>query len=155
MSQHATALFVDRHSTRAAVEQLALAGFARDSISVAMSQATHERQFGESGRRPSGVRPRSVWHDGLLGALVSSLTTVVSPGEEPLRVGGPLAPRIVLAGALSRALVALGLGESDARAVRAGLRDGYIVVGVQTEGDRANLAARLLELAGGFALQAA
>jgi hypothetical protein len=154
MPQHATALFADRHSTRAAVEQLAQAGFARDSISVAMSQATHDRQFGESGR-PSGVRTRSVWRDGLLGALVSSLTTVVSPGEGPLRVGGPLAPRIVLAGALSRALLALGLRESDARAVGAGLRDGYIVVGVQTEGDRANLAARLLELAGGVAPQAA
>lgn len=154
MPQHPTALFADRHSTRAAVEQLAQAGFARDSISVVMSQETHDRQFGDSAR-PSAVRTRSVWRGGLLGALLSSLTTVVSPGEEPLRVGGPLAPQIVLAGALSRALMALGLQESDARAVRAGLRDGYIVVGVQTEGDRANLAARLLELAGGFALQAA
>jgi hypothetical protein len=155
MPQHATALFADRHSTRAAVDQLAQAGFSRDSISVAMSQATHERQFGESGDRPLGVRAPSVWRDGLLGALVSSLTTVASPGEEPLRVGGPLAPWIIRAGALTRALVALGLGESDARAVRTGLRDGYIVVGVQASGDRANLAARLLELAGGFALQAA
>jgi class 3 adenylate cyclase len=157
MPQHPTALFADRHSTRAAVEQLAQAGFARDSISVVMSQQTHERQFGDSARAtgPASVRTRSTWRDGLLGALLSSLTTVVSPGEEPIRVGGPLAPRIVLSGALSRALIALGLRESDARAVRAGLRDGYIVVGVQTEGDRANLAARLLELAGGFALQAA
>jgi hypothetical protein len=154
MSQHATALFADRHSTRAAVEQLAQAGFTRDSISVAMSQETHEREFGAE-RHKSGVRPRSLWRDGLLGALVSSLTTVVSPGEIPLRVGGPLAPSIMRDGMLSRALTAHGLGERDASAVRAGLRDGYIVVGVQTQGDRANLAARLLELAGGFALQAA
>jgi hypothetical protein len=154
MSSHATALFADRHSTRAAVEQLAQAGFSRDSISVAMSEATHDRQFGDA-RRPLGLRARSVWRDGLLGALVSTLATVASPGEEPLRVGGPLAPWIVRAGALTRALVALGLGENDARAVRAGLRDGYIVVGVQARDDRVNLAARLLELAGGFALQAA
>jgi hypothetical protein len=154
MAQHATALFADRHSTRAAVEQLAQAGFTRDSISVAMSEATHERQFGHK-LLPIGQRTRSVWRDGLLGALVSSLATVASPGEEPLRVGGPLAPWIIRAGALTRALVALGLGDGDARAVHAGLRDGYIVVGVQTRGDRANLAARLLELAGGVTLQAA
>jgi len=154
MPQHATVLFADRHSTRAAVEQLAQAGFTRDSMSVAMSQETHDRQFGAS-LRPSGVWPRATGHDGLLGALVSALATVVSPGEQPLRVGGPLAPTIIRAGTLSRALAAIGLGERDARVIRAGLRDGYIVVVVHANQDRIQLAGRLLELAGGVAPQAA
>ena len=56
MQTHATALFADRHSAHAAVEQLAQAGFPRDAIDLVMSEDTHEREFGSASPDRSGVR---------------------------------------------------------------------------------------------------
>ncbi len=149
MHKHATALFHDRHSAHAALEQLAQAGFARDEVSVAMSEDTHEREFGQSILR-SGVR-----YSGVLGAIVSGLTAFSESGATALRVGGPLTGVLVGGGALSLALPSLGLTEPEARALHDGLLDGSIVVGVHASNDRMGLAIQLLELAGGEAPKAA
>ncbi len=154
MAMHATAIFADRHSAHAAIEQLAQAGFARDAISVAMSEATHEHQFGVS-RSGGAPRPRTARYEGVLGAIVAVLATVATPGEPVLRVGGPLVAALLRAGTLSIALLALGMAEPEAQAVRDGLREGGIVVGVRASGARVGLAKRLLELSGGMALRAA
>jgi hypothetical protein len=151
MFMKATALFPDRHSAHAAIEQLAQAGFARDEVSVAMSDDTHQREFRQSGPRSgSGLR-----YSGVLGAIVSSLAVFAGPGPSSLRVGGPLLGALMRAGALSLALATLGLAEPEARALREGLLDGNIVVGVHATRDRAGLAIQLLELAGGETVKAA
>jgi hypothetical protein len=154
MHTHATALFADRHSAHAAVDQLAQAGFARDEITVAMSEETHEREFGTSPSTRSGARltPSS---GGVLSAIVAGLAPFSTPGGAALRVGGPLQSSLVRAGALSVALFAVGVVEPEASAVRNGLLNGSIVVGVHADRERTFLAMQLLELAGGETLQAA
>ena len=154
MQMHATALFADRHSAHAAVEQLAQAGFARDEVSVAMSEATYEREFGTSQSSGSGIRPAHS-AGGVLTAIVAGLAVFATPGTTSLRVGGPLRRALLRGGALSAALVAVGMAEPEGRAVREALLQGSIVVGVHATRDRVALARQLLELSGGEALQAA
>jgi hypothetical protein len=154
MQMHATALFADRHSAHAAVEQLAQAGFARDEVSIAMTEDTHEREFGSSSSTRSGVR-QTPSSGGVLTAIVAGLAVFSTPGGSALRVGGPLRRALLRAGALSVALRAVGMAEPVAEAVRDGLRNGNIVVGVHASSDRVALAMQLLELSGGEALQAA
>jgi len=154
MSTHATALFADRHTARAALEQLAQAEFPRDAISVAMSEETHEREFVTPPSEESDVRP--LRHVGVLGAIVASLAVLATPGDEvALRVTGPLCSALLRAGALTMALGSLGLDESEAQAVGEGLRNGFIVVAISADRDRTTLAMQLLALSGGASLQAA
>jgi hypothetical protein len=157
MQTHATALFADRHAAHAAVEQLVQAGFPRDAISVVMTEDTHEREFGALGSERSGVRPAR--HSGVLGAIVSGLVALASPGGLALRGAGPLVAALLRVGtpthALPAALTSAGLEEPAARFVDEGVRAGSIVVGVHASGDRVRLALQLLELSGGAALQAA
>jgi len=154
MQMHATALFADRHSAHAAVEQLAQAGFARDEVSIAMSEDTHEREFGTSQSVGSGIR-QAHSASGVLTAIVAGLAVFATPGGIAVRVGGPLRRALLRAGALSVALLAVGMAEPEARAAREALLNGSIVVGVHASRDRVALAMQLLELSGGEALQAA
>lgn len=159
LPNHAMALFSDRHAAHAAVEQLVQAGFARDAISVVMSERAHEREYGDdhAGADRSGVRPTH--HAGVLGAIVATLVAFARPGALPLRAAGPLAAALVRSGrtreALRMALASAGIGTEAARFVERGLRKGDIAVDVQTNQERATLAQRLLELSGGEARRAA
>jgi hypothetical protein len=182
MPTHATALFADRHSAHAAVEQLAQAGFARDELTVAMAEDAHEREFGAASTRSSGIGRvgAAPYASGVLPAIVAGLKSVEAPdvspevsgvsdvsdvGEAsgvnrvsagaPLRVGGPLLDALLRARSLTAALGELGLDAREARAVRDGLRLGQIVVGVHGIEERVALARQLLELAGGEATKAA
>jgi hypothetical protein len=160
MPMHASALFADRHSAHAAVEQLAQAGFARDEVTVAMSEATHEREFGTTaGRSPSartisGIR-QAPYSGGVLPAIVSTLKPFESDEGAPLRVGGPLLEPLLRARSLAAALGGLGMQPDEARAIHEGLLGGQIVVGVHTAEGRVDLARQLLKLAGGETTQAA
>lgn len=154
MAGHATALFADRHAAHAAVEQLVQAGFSRDSISVVMTEDTHEREFGVPASDRSGAHATH----GVLGMIVAGLAVLVRPEGVALRGAGPLVGAILRAGepgTLSVALVTAGLGEHEARFVDEGVRGGSIVVGVHAPSERVRLALQLLELTGGSALQAA
>jgi hypothetical protein len=154
MEMNATALFADRHSAHAAVEQLAQAGFARDEMSVAMSEETHEREFGALPSMQSGIRPAHS-AGGVLTAIVAGLAVFTTAGVTGLRVSGPLCRALLRAGALSVALLAVGMAEPEVQAVRYALLNGSIVVGVHASRDRVALASQLLELSGGETLQAA
>jgi hypothetical protein len=153
MLTHATALFADRHTVRAPLEQLAQAEFPRDAISVAMSEETHDREFAKPPSEQSGVRP--LRHVGVLGAIVASLAVFATPGDSALRVTGPLLSALLRAGPLRMALGSLGLDENEAQIVGEGLRNGSIVVAVCADRDRTTLAMQMLELSGGASLQAA
>lgn len=155
MPMHATALFADRHTAHAAVEQLVQAGFPRDAISVVMTEDTHEREFGDASSEHSGVR--STRPNGVLGAIVAGLVSLTRSGGVILRAAGPLVPAMLLAGdgALVSSLVSAGLGEHEALFVHEGLRAGSIAVGVQADPERMRLALQLLALSGGEALKAA
>lgn len=152
---YVTALFADRHTAHAAVEQLVQAGFPRDALSVVMTEDTHEREFGEALSDRSGVRPARP--AGVLGAIVAGLVLLTRSGGLMLRAAGPLVPAMLLAGdgALVASLVSAGLGEHEALFVHDGVCAGSIAVGVQAEPERMRLALQLLALSGGAALQAA
>ena len=159
MPTQATALFADRHSTHAAVEQLVQAGFPRDSISLVMSLQTFEREFGLHHHNParSGMRPSR--YAGVLAAIVDGLVAMSSAGGVALRAAGPVVAAIESrdvdgAPVLSEGLMAVGLTEEEARRVEEGMREGALVIGVHAA-DRVGLAVQLLELSGGDALQAA
>jgi hypothetical protein len=156
MPKQATALFADRHSAHAAVEQLVQAGFPRDSISVCMSIETFEREFGLQSPTRSGVRPSRF--GGVLGAIVEGLVALSEGGGLSMRAGGPVVSAILRAkdraAGLCEGLMASGLTEREARHVEEGMRGGALVVGVQAE-ERTGLALQLLELSGGAALKAA
>jgi hypothetical protein len=160
MPTHVTALFADRHSVHAAVEQLVQAGFTRDAISVVMSENTHEREFGGSSAERSGLRSIPA---GVLRGIISALVKLPPIGSGLALWGaGPLAGRMrrFLEGetrfALESAFVAGGLPQHEANFVSGGIRDGSLAVCVAATEDRLlHLAAQLLELSGGDALQAA
>jgi hypothetical protein len=155
MAGYATALFADRHAAHAAVEQLVQAGFSRDSISVVMTEDTHEREFGAPASDRSGAH---VTTHGVLGMIVASLAVLVRPQGGSLRAAGPLVGALLRAGdpgALDVAFVTAGIGEHEARFLEQGVRGGSIVVSVHAPSERLRLAMQLLELTGGSALQAA
>jgi hypothetical protein len=154
MPAHAAALFADRHAAHMAVEQLVQAGFTRDAISVVMTEDTHEREFGAPPSERSGMRLRQ----GVLSTIVAGLAVLARTEGLVLRAAGPLVGAILRAGepwALSAALVASGLGETEARSFDEGIRGGSIAVSVHASGDRVGLARQLLELSGGAAPHAA
>lgn len=132
------------------------AGFPRDSISVCMSVATFEREFGPQSPTRSGVR--SARFGGVLGAIVDGLVALSEAGGLAMRAGGPVVSAMLRAkdraSCLCEGLMAAGLTEREARDVEAGMRGGALVVGVQAE-ERSRLALQLLELSGGAALKAA
>lgn len=152
---HATALFADRHTAHAAVEQLVQAGFPRDAISVVMTEDTHEREFGEALSERSGVR--AARSGGVLGTILGGLVSLTRSGGLILRAAGPLVPALLLArdGALVASLVSAGLGAHEALFVHDGVCAGSIAVGVLADPERMRLALQLLALSGGVALQAA
>lgn len=154
MAGHATALFADRHAAHAAVEQLVQAGFARDSISLVMTEDTHEREFGAPASDRSGAHATH----GVLGMIVAGLAVLVRPEGMALRAAGPLVGPLLRAGdpsSLHVAFVSAGLGEGEARFLDEGVRGGSIIVSVHAPTERLRLAMQLLELTGGSALQAA
>jgi hypothetical protein len=163
MPTHVTALFADRHAAHAAIEQLVQAGFPRDAISLVLSPVTYDREFGVPTRPvdPDDSGIRSARPSGVLGAIVATLVAVAWPSGFAVRAAGPFAPVFVRtsegfgAGELTASLSAAGLSGHTARFVDEGVRSGSIAVGVSSNEDRARLAAQLLELAGGAALQAA
>lgn len=159
MPTSATALFGDRHATRAAIEQLVQAGFPRNAISIIMSDSTHGREFGErSSAERGGARPAQA--TGVLGAIASGLIEVTEPGGA-IRAAGPVVayllrrPELLLRAGLRAALGAAGLEENEVRFLQEGVQSGAIVVRVQTGRERMRLATQLLELSGGAALPAA
>jgi hypothetical protein len=161
----AAALFADRHSTHAAAEQLVQAGFARNEVSVAMSDETYEREFGAGGGRlsSSGSGPstgssgvlRTPNPGGVLIAIVAGVKPIELAAGASLRVAGPLFDPLQRSRDVSVALAELGTDAGEARFLRDGLTGGQIVVGVHATDDRAELARQLLQLSGGEATKAA
>jgi hypothetical protein len=149
MPTYTTALFADRHSVHAAVEQLVQAGFPRDAISIVLTESTYEREFGGPPSDVSGVRP--VRPSGVLGAILTGLVALPSLGGFSLRAAGPLVGPL-----LSAQEGASPLSDQEAHFLSEGMSTGLILIGVQAEGDdRLRLASQLLELSGGAGLQAA
>jgi hypothetical protein len=155
---YTAARFADRLSTHAAVEQLVQAGFARDELSIAMSEATYDREFGAGSVRSSGVSGvtslRTPNPGGILIALVAGVKPVELEGTT-LRLAGPLLDLAQRTRDLPAALRELGADAAEGGVIRDGILGGQLLVGVHTSDERAALARQVLELTGGLGTQAA
>ncbi len=122
-----------------------------------MSQRTLEREFFDSWPAWAGSSSQSLSSlrripGALLGAVLDGLAACAAADGTTLRVGGPFRRAILVPGSLAAVLVALGMAARDAQAADARVRDGAIVVGVETSNERVVLASQLLELSGGASL---
>lgn len=140
-----TGLFKNRVAAEAAVDAILKRGYARDDISVLMSDATRTKEF--------GLQTRTHAADGLgigsavggaVGAVVAAIaavgTTLFLPGIN-LVIAGPIAAALAGAGAggatggVIGALIGAGIPEYRAKVYDAELRGGGILIGVEARDD--------------------
>lgn len=149
---HVSALFPNGSAAREAVEDLLDAGFSRHGISLVLAEDAGEPSQEEERTRVG----ESVAAGGALGALIGGIAALASLGiPGGFVVTGPITAFFggagvgAVGGGLIGALVAAGLSQGEATELEARIREGDILVGVQT-GDpmRAALAERVLAAAG-------
>jgi|SRR6266850_7570945 len=157
MSTLVTGLFGSRSAAQVAIEQLIDQGFAREDISLLMTDTTRGREFGvlEHSKAPEGAATGATI-GGVLGAIAAGLAGVGSlavPGLS-LVAAGPLVAALAglgagaAAGGITGALIGLGMPEHEAKFFHDEIRRGGILVGVYAHVDRVRLARELLDAAG-------
>lgn len=157
MSNLVTGILHSRAAAEKAAEDLILAGFSRDDISLLMTDTTRGREFGvrEATKAPEGAVTGTAV-GGILGAIAGGLVaagTLVVPGLS-LVAAGPLVAALAglgagaAAGGLTGALIGLGIPEHEAKFLNKEIEQGGILLGVYAHGDRIKQAKEILEAAG-------
>jgi hypothetical protein len=145
-----TGLFRDRESAERAYGSLSSRGYSKDDVNLLMSDETRKRHFadqddkselGDKALEGAGVGSAI---GGTLGATIAAIaaigTTVALPGLG-LLVAGPIAAGLAGAGAggltggLIGALVGSGIPEDRAQHYDEGIRNGGILMGVNSRTD--------------------
>jgi hypothetical protein len=157
MATLVTGLFKTRSNAQRAVDSLVDYGFARDDISLLMSDATRGREFAikMASKAPEGAAAGATI-GGVLGAVAGGLVSlgiVVVPGVALVAVGPVVAALAGLgagaaAGGATGALIGLGIPEHEARFYNEAIEKGGILLGVYTHNDRADQARKLIEAVG-------
>jgi hypothetical protein len=141
-----TGLFRTRALADAAMDALMQRGYRREDVSVLMSEQTRSKEFAfEKGSKAAEGAAVGGAVGGSLGAALAAIaaigTSIVLPGLG-LVVAGPLAAALAGAGAGGAAggligmLIGSGIPEHRAKVYEAGLREGGILIGVETPGDK-------------------
>jgi hypothetical protein len=152
-----TGLFKARAAAEAAVDAIIKRGYLRDDISVLMSDVTKHKEFAletkthaADGAGIGGAVGGTV--GAVLAALVAAGTIVAVPPLGALVIAGPIIAALAGAGAgaatggVIGALVGAGIPEHRAKVYDAGLREGGILLGVETKsGEDADKLEKLLE----------
>ena len=157
MSTLVTGVFGSRSAAQVGIEQLIDQGFAREDISLLMTDTTRGREFGmqEHTKAPEGAATGATI-GGVLGALAAGLAAVGSlaiPGLA-LVAAGPLVAALAglgagaAAGGITGALIGLGIPEHEAKFFHEEVERGGILVGVYAHGDRVKVARDVLDAAG-------
>jgi hypothetical protein len=171
MNKIVTALFHDRVTAETAYQSLITNGFAQQDISVLMSAATKEKEFGvvEKSKASEGAVVGAVAGGATVGTLagVAAVATamipaiVVVPGVG-LLVAGPLLAVLAgmgaggVTGGIIGALVGAGIPEHEAKFLSKGLEKGGILIGVNVrKSEDKKLAETLLGRSGGESVKAA
>jgi hypothetical protein len=131
-----TGLFRDRESAERAYGSLSSRGYSKDDVNLLMSDETRKRHFADDDRKSE------LGDKALEGAGVGSAIggTVALPGLG-LLVAGPIAAGLAGAGAggltggLIGALVGSGIPEDRAKHYDEGVRNGGILMGVNSRSD--------------------
>jgi hypothetical protein len=140
-----TGMYYEREPAEAAVNRLHGLGYHQDEVSVMMDDKTRERAFAAvtNVKGSEGVATGATI-GGVIGAIVAGLTATGSVAAiagtgglaAPL-VAGPLAAALAGLGAgaagggIIGGLIGLGIGESKAKDIEKGLRNGGILVAVK------------------------
>ena len=139
-----TGVFRDRDSAERAYDALASRGYARDDVSLLMSEEARDRHFPEDDSRRTDLGSKAaegagagVVVGGGLGALIAGLSAagIAVPGV-PIIALGTLAAALAGAGtggalgAIIGGLIGYGIPENRARAYDRAVREGGIVMGV-------------------------
>ncbi len=164
--QTVAALFRNREDAENAINALKASGFRGDQIGVAMRDRTAQGELIEdTGSRAAEGAATGAVGGGLLGGIVGFLVGVGAlaiPGIGPVVSAGILTTALGTAGAtavagagigaaaggLVGALVGMGIPEDEARYMEHGLREGNVLVTVNT-GERAAQVAGILTQYGG------
>lgn len=157
MSNLVTGIFHSRAAAEEAVDELVDGGYARDDISLLMSETTRGREFAvkPATKAPEGAVTGATV-GGVVGAVAAGLVAagvLVIPGVNLLAAGPVLAALAGLgagaaAGGITGALVGLGVPEHEARFYKEQIEKGGILIGVYVHDDRAKDARRILDDAG-------
>jgi hypothetical protein len=145
-----TGLFRDRESAERAYGSLSSRGYSKDDVNLMMSDETRKRHFADDDRE-SELGDKALEGAGVgsaiggtVGATIAAIaaigTTVALPGLG-LLVAGPIAAGLAGAGAggltggLIGALVGSGIPEERAKHYDEGVRNGGILMGVNSRSD--------------------
>jgi hypothetical protein len=145
-----TGLFRDRESAERAYGSLSSRGYSKDDVNLLMSDETRKRHFADYDRK-SELGDKALEGAGVgsaiggtVGATIAAIaaigTTVALPGLG-LLVAGPIAAGLAGAGAggltggLIGALVGSGIPEDRAKHYDEGVRNGGILMGVNSRSD--------------------
>jgi len=145
MATFVTGLFKNRMTAEAAVREIGNWGYTYDDISVLMSEATKNKEFGiKAGSKAAEGAGLGGAVGGAVGAALAAIaaigTSIALPGLG-LVIAGPIAAALAGAGAGGAAggliglLVGAGIPEHRAKIYDAGLREGGILLGVQAKSD--------------------
>ncbi|MBO0856850.1 MAG: hypothetical protein J2P21_00030 [Chloracidobacterium sp.] len=145
MATFVTGLFKNRMTAETAVREVSNWGYTYDDISVLMSEATKNKEFGiEAGSKAAKGAGIGGAIGGAVGAALAALvavgTSVALPGLG-LVIAGPIAAALAGAGAGGAAggliglLAGAGIPEHRAKIYDAGLREGGILLGVHAKSD--------------------
>lgn len=145
MSKLVTGLFKSKVSAEAGVDALLRRGFTKDDITVLMSEATRTKHFAlETKTQAASGAGIGGTLGGAVGAAIAAIaaigTTVALPGLG-IVVAGPLAAALAGAGAggaaggLIGALIGAGIPEHRATVYETGIREGGILIGVESRSD--------------------
>jgi hypothetical protein len=139
-----TGMFRDRSSAERAYESLTSRGYARDDVTLLMSEEARRRHFGEAGAKTelgskaaegAGVGAAV---GGGLGAVLAGLAaagSIALPGIGLIAIG-PIAAALVggaagaAGGGIIGGLIGAGIPEERAQLYDRGIREGNIVMGV-------------------------
>jgi uncharacterized membrane protein len=158
MSKTVVAVFSKETAAREAVENLRQAGFDREISLLARNndgKQNQQRQDNMGGLTASTDPGDTGIGDGVgtggalggLAGLAAGAGALVIPGIGPLIAAGPIAGLLsgAAAGGLAGGLLDLGIPEAESRQYENDVRQGKILVSVQTADNRADQANRILK----------
>jgi hypothetical protein len=141
------------------VEELRLAGFTRDDVSVLFPDQSGSRDFAheQHTKLPEGAAAGTAT-GGVLGAAVGWLAGIGAlaiPGLGPFIAAGPILAALsgaaagAAVGGVTGALIGLGIPEYEAKRYEGKLREGNILISVHVDdSDRAKVAEEIFKRAG-------
>ncbi|MFN3916165.1 MAG: hypothetical protein ACK4K0_00360 [Flavobacteriales bacterium] len=145
-----TGMFPDRESTENAYNTLQEKGYSKDDINLVMSDETRKKYFSgdakdtEIGTKAAEGAGKGSAIGGAVGAIVGVIaaigTSVAIPGLG-IVIAGPIAAGLAgvgaggITGGIIGALVGSGIPEARAKLYESGIKDGNIVMGVQTRNE--------------------